>query len=714
MINDIKINDKIGEKFVVKAVFGGEGKSGMGVIYICLNIDNGNLYAFKTFQDQFIYSEEIKKRFKQEALAWIHLEKHVNIVTAYSFDIINSRPFILIELIVPDNKGRNTLEHYIKTDIAESQIVEMIFQQLFPEFKRCKEITYIKPLFLEVQILDWAIQFCHGMEHAIFRGVSPHRDIKPDNIMITEDKILKITDFGLAKIWDEINDLSQFRDLSEDIISFLHTDSTKQSSGTPEYMAPEQFEGNANEISDLYSFGIVLYQMINRGIPPFIVDGDDKDWHHKLYLAHKKDKVQEIKSDIFPIIQKCLEKKPDDRYQSFGELRKDLEKLYKKMTGNDPPKPPKDMELEAGEHVNKGYAFKKLGFTKDSISELQTAISLDPKLYQAHMNLGITFIEAKQYDRAIMEFKEVIKINPNHAEAHYNLANILFKIGELDDVIYHYKEAIRLNPNCKQAHVNMGNILKDMGLVNESISEYKKALIVDPGFFKAIMNLGNALENKGLHEDAIALYEQAYKIKPNDSCLHNNWGIALSNNGDESEAIKRYIKAITLNPEYSEAHYNLGLVFVAQGKTDIAMHEFNEAIKYDSHNAGAHNSLGIILAQSEQYNNAISEFERSLEINSENIIAQENLIMARLQYGHVLLNQGQYIEASKQYKQIIKIEPDNVNAHDNLGVTYFHLDQIDDAIYEFKEVLRVDPRNENAKTNLKRSNDYKENFLNTA
>jgi tetratricopeptide (TPR) repeat protein len=773
MLKNIEIEDNIGKNFVVKDILGG----GMGKVYICLETEYKFMMALKTFQDTPFYFEEMKKRFENEALAWIHLEKHANIVTAHSFDIIDNRPFILLEPIVPDERGRNTLEHYIETDIAESQIIEMIFQDLFPEFKRGKKITYIRPLFLEVQILDWSIQFCHGMEYAKSKGVTPHRDIKPANIMITKDNVLKITDFGLAKIWDKIDNLSKFEDIPKEIISFLHADDTKMYSGTPAYMAPEQFNGHADFRSDIYSFGVILYQMINIGIPPF-ENEMSLGWEE----AHKKGKIKRIESDIFPIVEKCLEKKPEDRYQSFEELRHDLEILYKKKTNNDPPKPPKEIELEAWEYTNKAYALKKLGYIKLSISHLKKAISLNPDLYQAHMNLGIDFIECEQYKHAIQEFKEVIKINPNHAEAHYNIANISTRIGDLDNVIYHYNEAIRLNPKCKQAHVNKGNVLKDMELIDEAISEYNKAINIDESFFKAIASLGNALRDKKLFDEAISQYELAKKINPKDSLLYNNWGLALSRKGDVDGAIKMYIKSLTLDSEVTEVHNNLGTAWNVKRNYKQAIYEFNEAIRIDSKNIIALTNLGgtlidlgdydtailnfekaiqndpshiganinlahcliakkeysqviskfkdfkstdpeikniyihlgIAYVETGEVNKGIGEFKKAFNIDPSYLHAKSNLILAITQYGKSLLDQEKYMEAIEQYNEVIKIDPLNVNAYDNLGVAFFHLDQIDHAIAHFKRALEIDPKNENAKNNLKISKDYKKEFLNTA
>jgi serine/threonine protein kinase len=178
VIRNIKIGDKIGpfaneDGFDIEVLDIIEG--GMGIVYIGILTKYGVIGAMKTFQDIFINYESVVESFEQEALAWINLERHQNIVNAALFDVVDGRPFILLEFIAPDENNRNTLEHFLNSDLSNSQI------------------------------LDWAIQFCYGMDYAFSKGVSPHRDIKPNNIMITPDKLLKITDFGLAKVWDNQN-----------------------------------------------------------------------------------------------------------------------------------------------------------------------------------------------------------------------------------------------------------------------------------------------------------------------------------------------------------------------------------------------------------------------------------------------------------------------------------------------------------------------------
>ena len=110
------------------------------------------------------------------------------------------------------------------------------------------------------------------MEYACSRGVTPHRDIKPDNLMMTKDGTLKITDFGLAGLWEgaEAGELlPDGIDENRKGFTFIRRAGDKVVAGTPAWMAPEQFEGEADVRSDIYSFGIVMYQMINRGRTPF-------------------------------------------------------------------------------------------------------------------------------------------------------------------------------------------------------------------------------------------------------------------------------------------------------------------------------------------------------------------------------------------------------------------------------------------------------------
>jgi len=152
-----KKGDFIGQRYEVYRII---GKGGFGVVYLVYSIDShgtGEVHALKTFQDQFLVDQEVRKRFHKEASVWVELGRHPYLVHAYFVDEISGRLYIDMEYIAPNKEGLNSLDGYLllqQPDLAQS--------------------------------LRWAIQICYGMEYAYSKGVRAHRDLKPANIMITQ------------------------------------------------------------------------------------------------------------------------------------------------------------------------------------------------------------------------------------------------------------------------------------------------------------------------------------------------------------------------------------------------------------------------------------------------------------------------------------------------------------------------------------------------
>jgi serine/threonine protein kinase len=156
-----------------------------------------------------------------------------------------------------------------------------------------------------------AIQIARGLQKAHEKGII-HRDIKPANIMITDDGTAKILDFGLAKLSGQ-------------------TRLTKNGStvGTAAYMSPEQSKGNpVDQRTDIWSLGVVIYEMLS-GKLPFEADYEQA----MIYSIINEQPTQisrlneNVSSDLEQIIDKCLAKDPDERYQTIGDLLVDLKSL---------------------------------------------------------------------------------------------------------------------------------------------------------------------------------------------------------------------------------------------------------------------------------------------------------------------------------------------------------------------------------------------------
>ncbi len=675
---EYKIGDRIGGRYEIHRILGGEEghggvKSGMGIVYVCYDHEAKSVLALKTFQDQFLSNKKTRDSFKKEALAWTNLERHPYIVRALLVDKLDYRLFVACEFIAPDGQGRNTLTHYLKSRISLKQA------------------------------LSWSIQFCYGMEHARSKGVTPHRDIKPDNLMVTSDGTLKLTDFGLAGLWAEAElpaELEESVGENRRGFTFIRAAGGKIAAGTPPWMAPEQFYGNADVRSDIYGFGIVMYQMVNREhhlnlmrLPFWPKKGDG--W----VTAHERYPVPEVDSKLYPVIEKCLRKKPEERYggnsaeSGFAELRRNLEQLYGEETGKQPPSPPDKIKLEASEHNNKGISLGNLGLFDDAIKEYKEALRIDPELEEAYANMGNALFGKGLLDEAIKEYKEALKINPELAKAYANMGNAYADKGLTDDAIKEYKEALRINPEYAAAHTNLGSTFAKKGMVDEAIKEYKEALRINPEYAEAHSNLGVAYVDKGLTDDAIKEFQQTLRINPDLAQAHTNLGLAFSKQGMLDEAISAYREAIRINPEDAKVHSNLGNAYAGKGLTDDAIKEWKEALRINPEDAGVHDILGLAYAGKGLTDDAIKEYKEVLRINPEDAGAHTNL-------GLAFYDKGMPDEAIKEYKEALRINPELAEVHNNLGGAFYDKGMLDEAIKEYKGALRINPEYAGAHFNL--------------
>jgi len=252
------------------------GRGGMGIVYKAKDYMLDEIVALKLLAPGLSMNQEIVERFKQETKITRRLS-HNNIVRIYDIGKIDTRWYISMEYI----EGKN-----LKTIIQEKGILSTV------------EATGIIK-----QVLK-GLEVVHE-KHII------NRDIKPQNILIGSDGIVKIGDFSIAKSMD-INGLT-----NNDIMIV----------GSPEYMSPEQVNGDKiDNRTDIYSIGVVLYEMLT-GRPPFVSDTLIAIAHKQIFELPTSPK--ELNSNIpvwlEKIILKCLAKKPDDRYHNIKELISDLE-----------------------------------------------------------------------------------------------------------------------------------------------------------------------------------------------------------------------------------------------------------------------------------------------------------------------------------------------------------------------------------------------------
>jgi len=603
-----QIGDKIENRYEIHDIKQG----GFGIVYICYDHTDELPLALKTFQARFLSSQKEIDDFTQEAITWTKLDKHKNIVKAYYVKNIEGQPYIFLEYVAGGNLD---------------------------------EWLYTRQLDLPLA-LNFALQFCTGMDYSYQKMGLIHRDIKPGNILLTSDKTVKITDFGLAKTL-ELEAQPEQTMVPPDISYVQST-----TAGTLPYMAPEQFKGKKIDIrSDIYGFGIVLYQMV-AGTYPL----PKKSSWEKMHLIQSPLPIkQSIPAELDALIHKCLEKDAAKRYRNFSDLRQDLSKIYFDLTGETIPEESGKV-LEVWELNNKGGALGNLGRYDEAIDCYDEALDINPRYADAWNNKGAALGNLGRYDEELACYDEVLDVNPRFAGAWYNKGIALGNLGHTDEALTCYDKALDINPRCAEAWNNKGNVLDNLGRAEEAIDCYDKALDINPRYAEAWNNKGNALDNLGRAEEAIDCYDKVLNINPRFAEAWNNKGTELVNLGHAEEAFACYDKALDINPRHAETWYSKGVALYNLGRSEEALDCYDKALDINPRYAETWKNKGVALANLGLSDEALACFDGALDINPRDAEVWNNK-------GITLLNLGRAEEAILAFQKFIEFAPPQHASH---------------------------------------------------
>ena len=271
------------------------GKGGMGVVYRARDTRLNRPVALKLLSERYVANQELKQRFLREARA-ASAVNHPAIAQVYDVDEVDGKTFIAMELV---------------------------------EGKTVRELIEARELDLQ-GALEISIQVADGLAKAHESGIV-HRDIKAENLMITKDGHAKILDFGLAKLLDTgPGDSGEDPSEMETVVNQTVAGAVM---GTVAYMSPEQARGRQlDHRSDIFSMGIVLYEMVT-GELPFRGDTPLDTMHAIAYEETRP--VTTLKMNLPPSLQRvvgrCLRKKPEDRYSDTRQLVQDLKTVRREV-----------------------------------------------------------------------------------------------------------------------------------------------------------------------------------------------------------------------------------------------------------------------------------------------------------------------------------------------------------------------------------------------
>jgi tetratricopeptide (TPR) repeat protein len=550
-----KVGDFVGESLQIQALL---GEGGFGVVYRALSFTTKTTYALKTIRDELLRDDAARAMFRKEAQIWIDLERHPHLVQLHFIEEVAGRLFLAMEYVAPDGDGLMSLEGHLKRrppDLARS--------------------------------LRWAIELCHGMEYAYGRGVRCHRDIKPANILIASDGKVKVSDFGIAGLALAPGEASVTPITSgPGELADLERTVAGSAFGTPTHMPPEQFSDAAScdERSDIYSFGVVLFQLATGGRLPFYPPPIPRapDTGARLWRAmrklHSEASPPAVDSPLAPIFGRCLAKGRDKRYADFGELRADLERLLLDRTGG-VAQAPETEQLKGWELANKGNSLGSLGRWDEALACFDEALRLgDGRAAAIHNNRGNALRHLGRRDEALEAFERAIALETGFADPWVNKGLAYTESERWEDAVRSFKRALELDPVSTGAWVSLGYVAGQLGRHDEELQCYDKALEFDPHLADAWFNKGNSLQRLGRHAEALPCLDQCLACAPGYQKAWVTKGIVLSESGRAQEALPCFDEALKLTPEDAQAWYNRGNACAQLGRFAEARDAFAKAV----------------------------------------------------------------------------------------------------------------------------------------
>lgn len=592
------------------------GEGGMGVVYKARDTRLDRFVALKFLPGQLSSKEANKARFLQEAKAVAALS-HPNILGIYEIDEQEDRLFFSMEFV----EG-----HTLKTHISSLKSGSGI------------------PI---NQAIDWAIQIAQGLKTAHEKNII-HRDIKPENIMITKDGKLKIMDFGIAK-------LSGSPGLTK----------TGTSLGTLSYMSPEQAQGmTATHHSDIWSLGVVLFEMLT-GEVPFKAEHEAA----LLYLivndmAPPPSALdRKIPPQVDAVVQKTLEKAPEMRYKTIGDVIKHLESVRK--------------EIETAGSAGKSKAIAVLPF--DNIS---------PEKENDYFSDGLT----EEVIANLSRLKDMRVVSRTTTMQYKGTKKDIKTIGRELGARYIMEGSVRKFQDNLRITAQLIDVESDTQLWAET---YKGKLAdvfdIQEQVSKQIVD---ALMVKLTPTEKVVLTKRA-TLNPEafDCNLRARNFLYRRTKNSLQFAIQLFQRAIELDPRYAAAYAGLGEAYASlfqdferkETWVNKAIEAGLKALMYDSTLSEAYATLGLAYLNTKALEDAVTASQKAIELDPNNFTGYWIL-------GRIYHTTDRDVKAAEMFKKVLALNPDFYSAGSDLGLVYQRLGEYEKATKLLQKNLQIYPR----------------------
>ena len=596
------------------------GKGGMGEVWKARDTILDRDVALKLLPSDGVDQAVRKERFFREARAASALN-HPNIITIYEINSDQGVDFIAMEHV----RGR-TLAAILRDG----------------------------PLTIE-QAVRYALQIAEAVGRAHSAGIV-HRDLKPGNIMLTDDDdLVKVLDFGLAKL---VQVASNESELPSELATQMVLTQAGSTSGTAGYMSPEQAIGDVTDArSDVFSFGVILYEMFTRTLP--FAAKNRLDGLRELHFGNPAP-LESLRSDAPPaivaIVSRTLAKRPTER---FANLTQVATALRLALSGHSNPTAP--------------AAPSTLGFDRPSIprapmSQRATLIAVSIVVIAGAMGTVVWRFRAPVPPMATADPSPQLNQSAGVSELTHEAARLMGrqdKEGNVESAIALLDRALTQDKNFALAYAYLS-----------SAYLRKHQTKNDEQWLKLARD--NARQAVGLNAD-LAAARQALAFVHLEA-------------GERTDAEAEFRRVADLDPANAMPYVGLGLTFAAQGRDADADAAFRKAIELGPQEWRPRGEYGQFFFRRAAYADAAAQWEIAQKLTPDNVLVLRNLGAA-----YYLLDRPD--EAASILQRALEVGP-SASIYTNLGTIRFFQGRYTDAVAAFEKAVELAANNQNYWGNL--------------
>ncbi|MBI3536191.1 MAG: protein kinase [Chloroflexi bacterium] len=538
------------------------GQGGMATVFKAYHPALDRYIAIKVLHPAFKEDASFITRFHREARIVAKLD-HPNIIPIYDFAEEAGTPYLVIRYV----EG--------KTLKAEQRDALLSLDQV---------LAIIRPV-------------ANALAYAHAQGVL-HRDIKPSNIMIANDGHVYLTDFGLARMAKAGEST-----LSQDMLI-----------GTPQYISPEQAKGEAvSERSDIYSLGVVLFEMLT-GRVPFSADTPYSIIHDHIYapLPLPRSINPNLSAELERVLLKALAKDPAARFGNTPEFLSAFEQavfqtnpalasmatpvvVLTRASSAATPRPaptapPVSIATKTPQPQPKRRALTPLSCAITALVIVFFAIVIGGVSFIARDDLARIFRTgattstpgATSVADQIKAARDSVQKNSTDGGAHLRLAELLERNKEYESAFLEYEAAIASNQKLSSGYLRAGALAEKLNELDRAKKYYQAGVNALPDNPELLLQLADVLLQQKQYEDAKKNYDKVIALNPNSALAYVGLGDYYRVTGKPNDAIQQYTRAASIDPNLPEVHFGQGLLAVQFNQIDKARIEFNLVIKSTS------------------------------------------------------------------------------------------------------------------------------------